>query len=453
MKNSDKLRKMCQTLAEGDPLDALTEHDNVMNEIKELHKHVAELSFQPLINPWMKCKTTPDSQDDTIENLLENCQLSYDTGTVEDRGLHSDDDSDSNSDNSSLHDDDSGGDGDDGDQNGGKKRNMVKGFRLGLGSRRGGAACRSSDDEDDDTIKKKHHVHSQESQTLTPNDGAQGLPKLDAYGTSHGLHPAVKPVYSFLEPRSGASNFSGATPNNSYQSTPTSVHSGSNSSVFMNRLPTSHTWTTFIPRLSPATDSGSNTDDDSEPHFPSMPAPTLRMNTYRISSDGDLSEDSSHNDQETLEAATESEHSHYVNSSVLDSVELRQRYSSLSNRIGELSAPMYGQSDASMLNQSDLPSPHSHGEHDEEDFTYGHHLSLPVDSSHDENEIVFPVPRQFSWTTDQSDRRAPRAVMFEIDHNGTSVQFSIRAPGHEDDDPDDDMDPEDDMDLIDSDNS
>ena len=77
-KEVQSIQSNCQSLATGDPLDALTEQQVVEEEVKKLHKRIHTLSLQPLINPWMRAKSD-GSNEETLSMLMDNFKLTYDT--------------------------------------------------------------------------------------------------------------------------------------------------------------------------------------------------------------------------------------------------------------------------------------------------------------------------------------------------------------------------------------
>ena len=72
----------CQELIEGDPLEALAEREGTMERVESLHSRIAGLSFQPLINPSMKCNVAVKGEE-LVTSLMESCSMVYDTAAQE----------------------------------------------------------------------------------------------------------------------------------------------------------------------------------------------------------------------------------------------------------------------------------------------------------------------------------------------------------------------------------
>ncbi len=67
----------CRELTEGDPLDALTQQEDVLEEVESLHSCVSGLSFRPLIEPTIRCQVSGD-KDDLLSSLTGSCRVTYD---------------------------------------------------------------------------------------------------------------------------------------------------------------------------------------------------------------------------------------------------------------------------------------------------------------------------------------------------------------------------------------
>lgn len=78
MKELKAVQNSCQSLVEGDPLDALTEQRAVEEEVGKIRQRVRDVSLQPLINPWIRAKEEGPC-DEALNTLVENFKLSYDT--------------------------------------------------------------------------------------------------------------------------------------------------------------------------------------------------------------------------------------------------------------------------------------------------------------------------------------------------------------------------------------
>ncbi len=150
----------CQALVEGDPLDALTEHQDMEEKIALLRSRVSGLSLRPLITPWMKAKEEGPCNV-TLSMLMDNFKLTYDTDNSasggrregEDAGDRSDSDSESSAD--SLM----GGSG--------GLPDVLEAYRL--------RALGLNPDKVNEREKRKK-VYSQETQRRTPGEGgAVGL--------------------------------------------------------------------------------------------------------------------------------------------------------------------------------------------------------------------------------------------------------------------------------------
>ena len=75
------MQNSCQSLVAGDPLDALTEQRGVEEEVGKIRDRVRDVSLQPLINPWIRAKEEGPC-DETLNTLVVNFKLTYDTDTV-----------------------------------------------------------------------------------------------------------------------------------------------------------------------------------------------------------------------------------------------------------------------------------------------------------------------------------------------------------------------------------
>ena len=184
IKDSESIQANCQSLVEGEPLEALTQEDDILKEVDDIQTRVGGLSFQPLINPWMKCKLTRSEYDDSIDEILESCRLKFDTDIVHKDALIFSDEEESNSESESesspLDDEDKElGDND----LEGERNKMPFHDQAGTDSHsdNGGGAARD-DEEDIDVLKKREQqrarlLHSQE--THMGGNCASFMPKLD----------------------------------------------------------------------------------------------------------------------------------------------------------------------------------------------------------------------------------------------------------------------------------
>ena len=80
--------KECQSLIEGDPIDALVQQEEVIDGVGAVRTRVSGLSFHPLINPTMKC-TLIGNEEEMLSSMLESCKLVYDTEGEERSGSES----------------------------------------------------------------------------------------------------------------------------------------------------------------------------------------------------------------------------------------------------------------------------------------------------------------------------------------------------------------------------
>lgn len=89
-KDCDTVFTDCQSLTEGDPVDALVQHEEIVEVVRSLHERVAGLSFYPLINPTVRC-TVSGNEEELLSDLMENCRVVYssDTPGGEDEGRES----------------------------------------------------------------------------------------------------------------------------------------------------------------------------------------------------------------------------------------------------------------------------------------------------------------------------------------------------------------------------
>ena len=170
MKDSETIQAYCQSMIEGDPLEALAQEDDILREVDDIQDRVSGLSFHPLINPWMKCKVTLSEYDDPIDEIFDGCHLKFDRDSVHDGAAPSTEDENSmSSDQSSDVIDDDGdiSDADDDVRNltFGEGRDHHMSFqdqassRVGTGrsagaSVSGGASLNFGQDEDIDALKK-----------------------------------------------------------------------------------------------------------------------------------------------------------------------------------------------------------------------------------------------------------------------------------------------------------
>ncbi len=246
--DSENLQKTCDSLIKGDPLDALSQQDDIVKDITGIQSRVRGLALQPLINPWIKCDVN-DVSDDVLSDLLKNCTLSYDTDVQSgDEAMGSDfeQDFDSVSGDDILSSSDR--EDDDGQQN-----------RL---TQDGAGASASPANKG-----KKFYQETQVLPHWSPfsSDGASMMPTLDSpdYSTW-----SAKQAHLNHRPSSTQGAFP-SPPNNSFLSSaemPTSQASDQNS-MFLNPISTKAKYTNLLhvhPRLRPLSDldSGSNSDDD-----------------------------------------------------------------------------------------------------------------------------------------------------------------------------------------------
>ena len=84
-KDLKTLQSSCQSLVLGDPLDALTDHKKVEDDVNALRSHLNDLSLQPLIRPWMRTKADRTCND-LLSSLVSNFKLTYDTHTDAEEG-------------------------------------------------------------------------------------------------------------------------------------------------------------------------------------------------------------------------------------------------------------------------------------------------------------------------------------------------------------------------------
>lgn len=248
--DSDNLQKTCDSLIKGDPLDALSQQDDVIKEITELQARVQGLALKPLINPWIKCDVN-DVPDDVLSDLLKNCTLMYDTDAQSgDETMLSDFDQD----HGSLSDDELS-------FSGNREDNVNQRNQL---TQEGAGASASPGTKG----KQKYY---QETQALPhwmshSGDGASMMPTLDSPNfpswtmKEHSNQTANQPTAS-----QGAFP---APPNNSFLSAtdvPTSQASDQNS-MFLNPISKKAKYTNLLhahPRqLRALSDSVSNSDDE-----------------------------------------------------------------------------------------------------------------------------------------------------------------------------------------------
>ena len=79
-KELKSLQASCQSLIVGDPLDALTGHQEVEEEVQRVQSQVSSLSLQPLIHPWMRAKVGyQEVCQESLHTIVDNFKLTYDT--------------------------------------------------------------------------------------------------------------------------------------------------------------------------------------------------------------------------------------------------------------------------------------------------------------------------------------------------------------------------------------
>lgn len=205
IKDSESIQANCQSLIEGDPLEALTREEDILKEVDVMQNRAAGLSFQPLINPWIKCKVTRSEYDDSIDEILESCQLKFNTDVSDEKGTAVDfseeeEESESESESSVLDHYNEGVSDDDRRRDRDAEQSHMS-FQdqtnssvahsggRNTGSTIGGASLnhgdnsgRGDDDDDVDLFKKRAQanaglVHSQE--TRTGGGAASLMPKLE----------------------------------------------------------------------------------------------------------------------------------------------------------------------------------------------------------------------------------------------------------------------------------
>ena len=209
IKDSESIQANCQSLIEGDPLEALTQEDELLKEVDEIQQKVVGLSFQPLIHPWMRCKLTRSEYDDSIDDILVSCKLKFDTDVSQRKGggaalnfsTDEEEEADSESGSSAVDDEDNKDFSDDDLQSGGgrgesSRMSFQDQTSTRLVNRRGGSSAdgrhvsgvggrtslRDRDEDDIDDLKKKREqeirlLHSQE--TPVGGAGASLMPKLE----------------------------------------------------------------------------------------------------------------------------------------------------------------------------------------------------------------------------------------------------------------------------------
>ncbi len=184
MKELKAVQTSCQSLVAGDPLDALTEQQAVEEEVGKLRKRVCDVSLQPLINPWIRAKEEGPC-DETLNTLVENFKLVYDTDTIggADGG---------------VPDDQSGNDSD-------SSVDSLMGPGMGLSSvleaYRLRAVPNIGEDEDRRGAAKGKQVYSQETQSslasnFSPMEGTMGLHEPDHHPSGHDLNWLSNPPSS-----------------------------------------------------------------------------------------------------------------------------------------------------------------------------------------------------------------------------------------------------------------
>ena len=172
MKEIKTVQSSCQSLIAGDPLDALTQQQEVEKDVDSLHERLSEISLGPLINPWMRAKEEAGC-DEALNALVSNFKLSYDADTLggdrEVEGGAADEPSANESDSSmdSLMGGSAG------------LSNVLEVYRMqSIENRRAVSRHNNSDNEETSQGGRAGQVYSQETQAMPdfpPVEGAVGL--------------------------------------------------------------------------------------------------------------------------------------------------------------------------------------------------------------------------------------------------------------------------------------
>lgn len=264
---SSVLEKKCEDLIKGDALDALSQQDVTISEVRDLQRKIEGLSLQPIINPWMKCDVI-EASEDVLANLLKNCTLSFDTDclSVEDPKLSDDDEAELDRLSSGvLSPSDREGD--------------LESHPHNKLSQDGAGASASHDP------KAKSKLYSQETQLLhwSPLSGNSStgtmMPTLDSSDFNSSWCNSPWRVPSSLPhslhappPNLPASSSFSSTPNNSYSLVDLPTPQGTDSnSMLLNPISTKPKFTNLLRHTRrqnshPHLNSASNSDQDEEEH-------------------------------------------------------------------------------------------------------------------------------------------------------------------------------------------
>jgi len=87
-KDCEAVLKECQSLIEGDPIDALVQQEEVIDGVDAVRTRVSVLCFHPIINPTVKCTLT-GNEVELLSKLLESCKVVNDMEGEERSGSES----------------------------------------------------------------------------------------------------------------------------------------------------------------------------------------------------------------------------------------------------------------------------------------------------------------------------------------------------------------------------
>jgi hypothetical protein len=311
MKELKAIQSDCQSLIQGDPLDALTQQQSLEADVGKLRERLSDISLQPLIKPWMRAKEE-GACDTALENLVSNFKLSYDTDSV-----GADREGEDGMEDQSGNESDSSVDSLMGESGG--LSDVLEVYRLrSLANQR---TVHSSIDSAQDTREPAdNQVYSQETQAMATNF----TPALRVQRSEH-------------------------TPTGHWLSNPPSA---SNFSLFNQRLMHGRASLTRV-----LDDSGSNSDPDDPPPRLDMPPGYLRPyrrrgDRHQTGATGDSddsktaelgSEDSDREIEEILERHQSQSHELGMGASggagvesMLDSLEIRRHWDFLNSRRGRV---------------------------------------------------------------------------------------------------------------------
>ena len=327
-KDCETILGNCRSLIDNDPLDALELEKEVTDGMESVRSHVACLSFQPLIRPSIQCTLSQGNEEAQLSSIMEGCKVVYD---IQEEGENAED-----------------------------SEEEEEGYEME--SAAGYAAKAMASNAKGEASKKSPSVYSQDTQdpatvpTYFPTTGST-----NRFSAFSGIEHPVASVSNWfhLEPpeqpnspprmhvgfgRPGpyflghASSHQGAAAATvseevgPFDLRPTTTASPTASATFLHpvtpkpALPSSFGPTSFL--FSPSMDSDNSVNSDSEPEQTLFPTAHRYPFTIFLDGGGTMPNSSSlaERQQAEEEIRRHSRFSRQLSSSVVDSLQFRQRY-------------------------------------------------------------------------------------------------------------------------------